>query len=102
MILRIECSKRFRNMKMILALIIAAAFAVGLVLFAGSLAATADNGNLETARGSTAMNCSDGWRITGYFTPVEADYDSAEMTEIDIARFGKASFNADFLRVVFD
>ena len=47
-------------------------------------------------------NCSDGWRITGYFTPIENDYDSAETREIEIKNVGKMSFNADFLNVVFD
>lgn len=46
--------------------------------------------------------CSDGWRITGYFTPVETDYDSAETREIAIKNVGRMSFNAEFLDVVFD
>src|SRR6478672_6775148 len=47
-------------------------------------------------------DCSDGWRITGYFTPIETDYDSLETREIEIKNVGKMSFNADFLGVVFD
>lgn len=47
-------------------------------------------------------DCSDGWRITGYFTPVEANYDSSEMREVEIKNVGKMKFNADFLRTVFD
>jgi 3D (Asp-Asp-Asp) domain-containing protein len=46
-------------------------------------------------------NCSDGWRITGYFTPIENDYTSTETSEVDVVGLGKMSFNADFLRVVF-
>lgn len=46
--------------------------------------------------------CSEGWRITGYFTPIETDYDSTETKEIEIKNFGTENFNTDFLRVVFD
>jgi 3D (Asp-Asp-Asp) domain-containing protein len=48
------------------------------------------------------MTCSDGWRITGYFTPVETDYRSAETRPVDIKNVGTMSFNSDFLRTVFD
>ena len=50
---------------------------------------------------ASAFNCSDGWRTTGYFTPIETDYNSKEVTEIDIAGVGKMSFDSEFLRVVF-
>ncbi|HEY0429267.1 MAG TPA: 3D domain-containing protein [Pyrinomonadaceae bacterium] len=46
--------------------------------------------------------CSDGWRITGYFTPIEADYDSAETREIEISGVGKLKFNSEFLDTVFN
>jgi 3D (Asp-Asp-Asp) domain-containing protein len=46
--------------------------------------------------------CSEGWRITGYFTPIETDYNSAETREIEISGVGKMKFNADFLNVVFN
>ena len=46
--------------------------------------------------------CSDGWRITGYFTPLETDYDSTEMREIQIKNFGAVKFNAEFLKTIFD
>ncbi|MEO6393374.1 MAG: 3D domain-containing protein [Pyrinomonadaceae bacterium] len=48
------------------------------------------------------FTCSNGWRITGYFTPIESDYHSAEVREVEINGVGKQSFNAEFLRVVFD
>lgn len=49
------------------------------------------------------FECSDGWRITGYFTPVETDYDSPATIEIEIAAgVGRESFNAEFLNVVFN
>jgi 3D (Asp-Asp-Asp) domain-containing protein len=48
------------------------------------------------------MHCSEGWRITGYFTPIETDYTSVETIEIDILGVGKMSFNAEFVRTVFD
>ena len=47
-------------------------------------------------------NCSDGWRITGYFTPIESDYPSTATNEIEVVGVGKMSFNAEFLRVVFN
>src|SRR5205807_1159559 len=49
-----------------------------------------------------AMNCSDGWRITGYYTPIETDFSGAETREIEIRGVGKESFNADFLKTIFD
>jgi len=48
------------------------------------------------------MHCSEGWRITGYFTPVEEDYRSGEMTEVDVRGAGKMSFDSEFVRTVFD
>jgi 3D (Asp-Asp-Asp) domain-containing protein len=60
----------------------------------------------KTAEGSSTptlsvLNCSDGWRITGYYTPVETDFTSKKTHEIDIRGFGKESFNAEFLDTVF-
>jgi 3D (Asp-Asp-Asp) domain-containing protein len=46
--------------------------------------------------------CSDGWRTTGYFTPIETDYSSKAVREIEVRGAGKMSFDVDFLRVVFD
>jgi len=61
---------------------------------------------LETPASNPGFNCSDGWRITGYYTPVETDYASTETREIEISGPGretfKESFNADFLKTVFD
>src|SRR5262245_9464877 len=48
------------------------------------------------------FEASDGWRITGYFTPVETDYDSGKMREIEIKGIGTEKFNVDFLNTVFD
>lgn len=47
-------------------------------------------------------DCSDGWRITGYYTPVEDDFKSGETREIEIAGVGKETFNAEFLKTIFD
>lgn len=50
-----------------------------------------------------SFKCSEGWRITGYFTPIETDYDAkAQIDEIYIKNVGKFSFNRDFLKTVFD
>jgi len=48
------------------------------------------------------FDCSDGWRITGYYTPVETDFTSPETREIEVRGLGKQSFDADFLRTIFD
>ena len=72
---------------------------VVLVLGFINVAATSDHMSL---RDSDNSGCSDGWRITGYFTPDETDYDSGQMKEIEVARQGKMSFDSDFLRTVFD
>lgn len=65
--------------------------------------------NHETSAAETAaasFSCSDGWRITGYYTPVETDFASTETHEIEILGSGretlKESFNVDFLNTVFD
>jgi 3D (Asp-Asp-Asp) domain-containing protein len=54
----------------------------------------------------TTANCSDGWRLTGYYTPIETDYTGTQTREIEIRGPGretfKETFNADFLKTVFD
>jgi 3D (Asp-Asp-Asp) domain-containing protein len=86
------------------AIIMTAAFCGFLILIKDHVSAAdkskfaADLNQIDAA----ASDCSDGWRITGYFTPIEKDYDSAEMREIEVEGVGKMSFNSDFLRVVFD
>lgn len=56
---------------------------------------------VHLVNGSIA-ECSEGWRITGYFTPVETEYTSSDTSEIEIKGFGPSSFNTEFLRTVFD
>lgn len=55
---------------------------------------------------ATNFSCSDGWRITGYYTPIETDYTSTETREIDVygpnREVFKESFNTDFLNTVFN
>ena len=46
--------------------------------------------------------CSDGWRITGYYTPVETDFKTGGLREVEVRDLGKESFNPEFLRTVFD
>jgi len=48
------------------------------------------------------MHCSEGWRITGYFTPVETDYMSEDKTDVEIEGVGRMSFDSEFVRTVFD
>ena len=50
----------------------------------------------------TTMSCSDGWRITGYYTPIETDFTSTDTREIEIRGVGKETFNAQFLKTIFD
>ncbi len=79
--------------------------AVGTALIFGSGTVTADPPAADEAGYASTFepsNCSNGWRITGYFTPVETDYKSSEVREIEIRGLGKESFNADFLKTVFD
>ena len=47
-------------------------------------------------------DCSDGWRITGYYTPVETDFTGTETREIEIQGVGKHGFNTEFLKTIFD
>ncbi len=56
----------------------------------------------KSANELSGYDCSDGWRITGYFTPIETDYDSTETREVEIKNVGKMRFNVEFLKVVFD
>jgi 3D (Asp-Asp-Asp) domain-containing protein len=49
-----------------------------------------------------AMSCSDGWRITGYYTPIETDFTGTEVREIDVRGLGRESFNSEFLKTVFN
>lgn len=60
-----------------------------------------DSGSAPVASGKAAdfLACSDGWEITGYYTPVETDY-SSETEEIVITAFGNESFAKTFLKAV--
>lgn len=41
--------------------------------------------------------CSDNWRVTGYYTPIEADYKSAEFYTVSVNKAGRISFNRAFV-----
>ncbi|HJQ23301.1 MAG TPA: 3D domain-containing protein [Blastocatellia bacterium] len=45
------------------------------------------------------MNCSDGWQVTGYYTPGESEFHGSP-EEIEIHGYGRDQFPADFLRRV--
>ncbi|MEP6925869.1 MAG: hypothetical protein ABI954_15485 [Pyrinomonadaceae bacterium] len=50
---------------------------------------------------SISRQCSDGWKITGYFTPVEADYATDETTEITVPGLtDKLVFSSKFIRAI--
>jgi 3D (Asp-Asp-Asp) domain-containing protein len=67
-------------------------------------------GTIATAKYKNAsagnVNCSDGWRITGYYTPIETDFTTPDTREIEVRgpnhTMVKETFNADFLRTIFD
>ncbi|MEP6849230.1 MAG: 3D domain-containing protein [Acidobacteriota bacterium] len=75
--------------------------AIFLVLILGFIAVVAASDHTNASALDNA-GCSDGWRITGYFTPDETDYDSGQMKEIEVTRQGKMSFDPEFLRTIFD
>jgi hypothetical protein len=60
----------------------------------------------SAVKSAANFSCSDGWRITGYYTPVETDFASTETREVEIHGPGretiKETFNAEFLKTVFD
>lgn len=60
------------------------------------------NMHSEVAARPSKPDCSDGWRITGYYTPIETDFATTEIREIEIRGVGKESFNAEFLTTIFD
>lgn len=88
--------------KIVLVLILAALTGVFVLLKTTDLFSAAARNSLVGQNGSADENCSEGWRVTGYFTPIETDYDSAATVEVKVGNAGKIQFNADFLRIVFD
>ena len=65
-------------------------------------APTSTGNDTPSSASGIQPNCSDGWRITGYYTPIETDFTTLATREVEIQGFGKATFNADFLKTVFD
>ena len=43
----------------------------------------------ENPESLNSMMCSEGWRTTGYFTPIETDYSSGAMTEVEVRGAGR-------------
>ncbi len=75
---------------------------VFVMIAAGTLSQDGQLPDPSTDHGHAANNCSDGWRITGYYTPIESDFTGGQMREVEISGVGKETFNADFLKTVFD
>ncbi|MDQ3799914.1 MAG: 3D domain-containing protein [Acidobacteriota bacterium] len=46
--------------------------------------------------------CSDGWRVTGYYTPFESDFNSAEREKIKVENVGNLKFNKEFLLEIYN
>ena len=67
--------------------------AISLVCYERQMAAAPGYQNADS------QQCSEGWKITGYFTPVEADYPRDGTQEITV-RNGKLNFSSKFLRAV--
>ena len=44
--------------------------------------------------------CSDNWRVTGYYTPIETDYKSPDFYAISVNKAGRISFNRAFVKDV--
>ncbi len=49
---------------------------------------------------SAKKRCSGKWLVTGYFTPVEKDYDGTVKKTIKVTRVGKFTFSKKFLKVI--
>lgn len=81
-------------------------FFILLALLAGAAFNFSSGNNMRDVKSDNNENadydCSGGWRITGYFTPFETDYNSAATRDIEIKNVGAMSFNSDFLNVVFN
>jgi 3D (Asp-Asp-Asp) domain-containing protein len=45
-------------------------------------------------------HCSKGWKITGYYTPVETDFDTSHLKSIHISGAGQWKFPREFLSAV--
>ena len=78
---------------------LAALVGVSLLLF---ICMSAGRSLQAGSQDTSGFNCSDGWRITGYYTPVETDFSSGESREIDIRGVGTEKFDSEFLRTIFD
>jgi len=82
---------------------VAAALSVGLLISFACLAdAPLQRASQLRAATLAPADCSDGWRITGYYTPIESDFPSGDMRRIEIRGVGAESFNAEFLNTIFD
>ncbi len=49
---------------------------------------------------SAKKRCSNRWMITGYFTPIEKDYNGRVRKTIKVTRVGKLTFSKTFLKTV--
>jgi 3D (Asp-Asp-Asp) domain-containing protein len=50
--------------------------------------------------GEVRSNCTNGWHITAYFTPLESDYKSTRMKTLNVEGYGKVTLNDAFLKQV--
>lgn len=53
-----------------------------------------------SACATTGAVCSDGWKVTGYYSPVEAEYPDLKNQTVIVTKEGVVRFNRQFLRDV--
>lgn len=84
----------------------AAVLLIAIALLVFGIEVIARHETTSVSASAASFNCSDGWRITGYYTPIETDFASTETRQIELRGPGreitKQSFNVDFLNTVFD
>ena len=63
-------------------------------LFMGCLSCSLNSCSIQP------QNCSSGWKITGFYTPVESDFSSPTKSEVIIAGTGKVLLDSQFVKKV--
>jgi len=49
---------------------------------------------------ATASVCSENWKITGYYSPIESDFPFEKNAHVKVQKQGRLAFNATFLKEV--
>lgn len=56
--------------------------------------------NSHAAYSSHEESCSSAWHVTGYFTPIEAEYSQSDKVKIKIEKLGESIHSSAFLKAV--